>query len=170
VKGGSEGGNVPGPALDYQPEGALAPPVAEDPPLSLPPDEDDFSDEAFSLDSPAEVPPEASLSPDELSLDSPPSSLLEVEPVPVVEVVAVAVVDVEVVSVASFSADVSFGGVISGVLLGVTSDTLVPPHALTPSEARSIRALAASAIRRERCGGRLTRRAGPSAGCRLSSR
>jgi hypothetical protein len=133
--------------------------VAEDPPLSLPPEDDDFSEDAFS-DSPADVPPEASLSPDELSLDSPPSSVLEDDPVPlapVVPVAVVAVVDVEVVSVASFSAEVSLGGVISGVLLGVTSDTLVPPHAVTPSEATSIRALAASAIRRERCEARLTR-------------
>lgn len=146
--------------------------MAEDPPLSLPPDEDDFSDEAFS-DSPADVPPEASLSPDELSLDSPPPSALEDDPVPLVPVVPVAafaVVDVEVVSVASFSAEESLGGVISGVLLGVASDTLVPPHAVTPSDARSIRALAASATRRERCVARFTRRADPSGECRLGSR
>jgi hypothetical protein len=144
--------------------------VADDPPLSLPPEADDFSD-AFS-DSPAEVPPEASLSPDELSLDSPPSSVLEDDPVPVGPVVpaAVAVVDVEVVSVASFSAELSLGGVISGVLLGVASDTLVPPHALTPSEATSIKALAASAIRRGRCGARLTRRVDPSGERRLGNR
>ena len=146
--------------------------MAEDPPLSLPPEDDDFSEDAFS-DSPADVPPEASLSHDELSLDSPPSLVLEDDPVPLVPVVpvaAVAVVDVDVVSVASFSAEVSFGGVISGVLLGVTSDTLVLPQALIPSEARSIRALAASAIKRERCGARFTRRAGPSGESRLGSR
>lgn len=147
--------------------------MAEDPPLSLPPEEADFSEEAFS-DSPADVPPAAPLSlEEELSLDSPPSSVLEDDPVPLVPVVpvaVVAVVEVEVVSVASFSAEVSLGGVISGVLLGVASDTLVPPHAVTPSEARSIRALAASAVRRERCLARFTRRADPSGECRLGSR
>lgn len=152
--------------------GALAPPVADDPPLSLPP-EADFSDVAFS-DSLADVPPAAPLSPDdpELSLDSPlPSPLLDDDPEPLDPVVPVAaVVEVDVVSVASFSAEVSFGGVISGVLLGVASDTLVPPHELTPTPASSIRALAASARKRERRDSRLTRRADPSGESRLGSR
>lgn len=149
--------------------------MADDPPLSLPP-EADFSDVAFS-DSLADVPPAALLSPEEpeLSLDSPlPSSLLDDDLVPLGPVVPVvpvaAVVEVEVVSVAPFSAEVSLGGVISGVLFGTASDTLVPPHELTPRPASSIRALAASATKRERRGPRLTRRADPSGERRLGSR
>jgi hypothetical protein len=129
-----------------------------------------FSDAAFSLgeppvaaDSPpADVPPPLLsvgwlLSPDE---GSPPVSLalveLEVEPVvPVVDVFDV--VDVAVVSVASFSAEVSAGGVISGVLFGVTSETLLPPHELSPKPERRTRALAPSARVRDRCGALLTR-------------
>ena len=38
---------------------------------------------------------------------------------------------------AARSALVSFGGVISGVLFGSVSDTLLPPHALTPTPASS---------------------------------
>jgi hypothetical protein len=99
------------------------------------------------------VPPAALLSPEELSLspsDSLPPVVL-VEDSPLAGVVAVvAVVEVEVVSVASFSAEVSVGGVISGVLLGVASDTLVPPQAARPRLESSMRALAASAMKRER--------------------
>jgi hypothetical protein len=87
---------------------------------------------------------------------------------PVVEVVAV--VDVEVVSVASFSAAVLSGGVISGVLLGVTSETLVPPQELIPRPERQIKAPAASATTRVRYGGALTPRAAPSGGRRWGSR
>ncbi len=136
-----------------------------------------FSLEDFSADSPlADVPPAALLgepellSPEELS---PSDSLLavELELSPVVGVVeVVAVVEVAVVSVASFSAEVSVGGVISGVLFGVTSDTLVPPHEERPKPERSMRAPAASAMMRElgRC--LLTCRAGPSAGRMWDSR
>ncbi len=103
-----------------------------------------------------------------LSLDS----LLGVEldelspVVGVVDVVAVVDVDVEVVSVASFSADVSFGGVISGVLFGVASETLVPPQEERPTPERRMSALAASATVRERDALTLTCRADPSAGRR----
>jgi hypothetical protein len=43
----------------------------------------------------------------------------------------VAVVDVEVVCAAAASALVLVGGVMSGVLFGTVSDTLLPPHAAT---------------------------------------
>ena len=45
----------------------------------------------------------------------------------VFDVLVVEVVEVEVVCAAAFSALVSFGGVISGVLLGTASDALLPP-------------------------------------------
>ncbi|HVA18618.1 MAG TPA: hypothetical protein VMU55_00415 [Solirubrobacteraceae bacterium] len=64
--------------------------------------------------------------------------------------VEVEVVDVEVVSVASFSADVSFGGVMSGVLLGVTSETLLPPHELRPIPHSMISVLAPNVAMRVR--------------------
>jgi hypothetical protein len=153
--------------------GALAPPLEP----TLPEDFSGsvFSLEAFSEDSPAEVPPAAPLSEEpDVSSELSPVSLPSVEPVdssPAVDLAAVvAVVDVEVVSVASFSAAVSFGGVISGVLLAVTSETLLPPHELRPKPERSISALAASASERERCGAMLTRRAGPSGARRWDSR
>jgi hypothetical protein len=74
-----------------------------------------FSEDAFSEDPPAEVPPAALLSEEpELSSELPPlDSPLELEdsaPAVVGVVEVVAVVEVEVVSVASFSAEVSFGG------------------------------------------------------------
>jgi hypothetical protein len=109
----------------------LAPPLAEVPPadspllseapLSLPP-----LDDASSL---------ASLSsPEEPSLDLP------------VDVVEVAV---EVVCTAAFSALVSVGGVMSGVLFGTESLALLPPpQAPRPTE-HSKRTLAASAARDE---------------------
>ncbi len=134
-----------------------------------------FSEAAFS-DSPAEVPPAALLSEDsELSSEPvPPDSPLEPDdsslPVLVGVVELVDVVDVEVVSVASFSAEVSLGGVISGVLLGTASETLLPPQAESPRPQRRIRALAPSAIRRLRRGAPLTRPRGPCAGRRSDSR
>ena len=79
----------------------------------------------FLADSPpAARPPAASelLSPEALSLDTLPPVGVLVELSLVVGVVdIVAVVEVNVVSVASFSADVSFGGVLPGVLFGVAS-------------------------------------------------
>jgi hypothetical protein len=149
--------------------GALAPPLAPTPEVFS----EAFSDVAFSLatfsDSPpAEVPPAALSeepelpSSEELSpLDSLPPVVPDVEPSPVVGLVeVVAVVEVEVVSVASFSAAVLFGGMISGVLLGVASETLLPPHELRPAPASTSRALAASAIRRARRETWLTRQTG----------
>lgn len=147
--------------------GALAPPVASEPPVSLPP-EDDFSD-VFS-DSPADVPPELSLDSEDPSLDSPPPVELVFSSLPADVFAAVEVVEVAVVSAASFSAEVSLGGVISGVLLGMASETLDPPQADRPIAAKSSTAPAASAaIERERSA-RLTRRAGPSADRRWGSR
>jgi hypothetical protein len=58
----------------------------------------------------------------------------------------VAVVDVEVVCAEAASALVFVGGVISGVLLGTASETLLPPQALTVSP-HSSAAHAASATR-----------------------
>lgn len=54
--------------------------------------------------------------------------------------------DVDVVCTAAASALVFVGGVISGVLLGTASETLLPPHALMPSP-HSNAAHAASARR-----------------------
>jgi hypothetical protein len=71
------------------------------------------------------------------------------EPSPVGAFDAVEVVEVEVVSLASFSAEVLFGGVISGVLFGTASETDVPPQELRPTPIeRRTRAPALSAIRR----------------------
>ena len=65
-------------------------------------------------------------------------------------VAVVAVVEVEVVSAASFSAEVSLGGVMSGVVFGVTSETLLEPHELTPIPDSAISALAPKVAIRER--------------------
>ncbi|HEX5310050.1 MAG TPA: hypothetical protein VFW38_13350 [Solirubrobacteraceae bacterium] len=111
-------------------------------PALSPPPEADFSG-AFS-DSPAEVPPEPSLDSEEPSLDSlPPVELLSSLPVEVLAVVEV--VEVAVVSVASFSAEVSFGGVISGVLLGTASETLLLPQADSPAAASNSAVTASAA-------------------------
>jgi hypothetical protein len=56
------------------------------------------------------------------------------------------VVVVEVLSAAPFSALVSFGGRISGVLFGTASETLDPPQPASATPPRSRRA-AASAMR-----------------------
>jgi hypothetical protein len=67
---------------------------------------------------------------------------------PVVEVAVVAVVVVEVVCVASLSACVLAGGVISGVLRGDTSAVLpLPPQAPSVSPASSTAALARARTR-----------------------
>ena len=141
--------------------------MASEPPVSLPP-EDDFSD-VFS-DSLADVPPELSLDSDDPSLDSLPPVELVFSSLPVDVFAAVEVVDVAVVSAASFSAEVSFGGVISGVLFGVASETLEPPQDDRPIPARSSTALAASAAIERGRSARLTRRAGPSADRKWGSR
>lgn len=53
-------------------------------------------------------------------------------------VVLVAVVEVEVVCTEAFSALVSVGGVMLGVLFGTASETLLSPQALSVATARSI--------------------------------
>jgi hypothetical protein len=99
---------------------------------------------------PAALPPELAPSPlappdcsPELELSSlAPAPVEALEPV--VEVVAV--VEVEVVLVASLSACVLLGGVISGVLRGTASATLpLPPQAPSARPARSMAALAKTA-------------------------
>jgi hypothetical protein len=77
--------------------------------------------------------------------------------------------DVEVDLLAWRSAEVSFGGVISGVLLGTVFDTLLPPQAARPRGlTHSIAASASAAARGERFGrrpgGEVTSPAGPSCG------
>jgi hypothetical protein len=123
------------------------PPVALEPPLelSLP----------VELDSP--VPGEVSLGALlELSLSVPPElgslalALSSLVPSAVVEdlVGAVAVVAVVLVRVASLSAVVLLGGVISGVLRGTASATLLPPHAPKAKPQVSTSATAPTATRR----------------------
>ncbi len=103
---------------------------------------------AFSF-SPADAPPEAldSLEPAPLgdpallslfALSLPEDSEEVLSPVvPVVPVVLVDVVEVEVVWMAAFSALVSVGGVMLGVLFGTASETLLLPQAPSVSTARS---------------------------------
>ncbi len=108
--------------------------------------EDSFLDSslagAFSFS--AEAPPEGVASPElpeedspvELSPSEEDSPEDELSPEELVEVL-VDVVDVAVVCTAAFSALVSDGGVISGVLLGTASETLLEPHAPSETPARS---------------------------------
>lgn len=83
------------------------------------------------------------------------------------EVLVVFVGDVDVVDAAAFSALVSFGGKMSGVLFGTLSETLLPPHAASASA--QITAAKATVTRRMRVIVPLSRlrRAGPCA-CRTS--
>jgi hypothetical protein len=113
-----------------------------------------FSDADVPPAEPAELDP---LEP-ELPADSPPVSLFPASPVepaegvPSLEVLVdlLAVVDVEVVCAEAFSALVSVGGMMSGVLLGVWSEVLLaPPHALSVTPASATRH-AASAARPDR--------------------
>ena len=143
----------------YLPSGALAPPEGLEP-------ASDFDSLVFSS---ALAPPEGVASPEPLlSVSeelSPPVSPLELDASPEeelgFEVVEVLVVDV--VEVAAFSAPVSVGGVMSGVVFGITSPLVVPlPHAprATPAASTAVAARAARAL------GRVTRspgRAGPCA-------
>jgi hypothetical protein len=172
------------------PVGGSEPPVALEPPLEL--------------SSPAELDPPV---PDELSslllslsLSAPPEvaslalELSSLVPSAVVEdlVGVVAVVAVVLVRVASLSAVVLLGGVISGVLRGAASETLLPPHApsANPHASASANPLSAArllpgetrnAARRSTSGPprgafeasspvALTRPADPSAGRRSGSR
>jgi hypothetical protein len=102
-----------------------APPVApllSDAPLSLPP-----LDDASSLAA-------------DSSLDAPEEPSLDL---------AVEVVEVEVVCTDAFSALVSVGGVISGVLFGTASLTLPPPPQAARPTGQSSRRPAASTARPE---------------------
>jgi len=74
------------------------------------------------------------------------SALEEASPVLLVVLVLVAVVAVDVVCAAAASALVLVGGVISGVLFGTASETLLPPQALRASPHSNV-AHAASATR-----------------------
>jgi hypothetical protein len=99
---------------------------------------------------PAEVPPADSpsldselLPPVDSELDSLSGELASLS-LPVF-VFAVALVEVAVVRAASFSALVFVGGVISGVVFGVASETLLePPHAPRPMPHASASAVAAA--------------------------
>jgi hypothetical protein len=84
---------------------------------------------------------------------------------PVAEDLVAEVVAVVLVRVASLSAEVLLGGVISGVLRGVASETVLPPQAPSVKLQRRMSAHAPSAVRRA-----LTLPAGPSAGRRWGSR
>ncbi len=105
--------------------GALAPPDGLEPAAD------------FSLDfSSAEEPPEGVASPLPAPLELPPlvgSSVASLPPDSfaglsvLVVLLVVLVVAVEVVCPDAFSALVSFGGVMSGVLLGTASEALLPP-------------------------------------------
>jgi hypothetical protein len=117
----------------------LAPPVGLASPVPL------VLSLAFSFS--AEVPPAAppAVDPLELSLfdGSPLDSLLGASSLedPVEEVapdVPLDVVDVDVVCAEAFSAEVSVGGMMSGVLLGTASElALAPPHPANVEPARS---------------------------------
>jgi hypothetical protein len=108
---------------------------------------------AFSFSS-AAAPPEGVASLFALSLAGASDFALSLSEAPVVEVLSPLdvevlvddVVEVVVVLAAAASALVSVGGVIAGVLFGVGSDTLAPPHAPSVSPARSA-ALALRAAR-----------------------
>jgi hypothetical protein len=115
---------------------------------------------------PAEVPPADSPSPVAPALlllppvDSELDSLsgeLDSLSLPVF-VFAVALVEVAVVRAASFSALVFVGGVISGVVFGVASETLPePPHAPRPTPHASASTVAAAAVAALRARGRRAR-------------
>jgi hypothetical protein len=103
-------------------------------------------------DSPAEVPPADSPLLSEAPLSLPP--LGDASPLPLdsspdaVEVpsldLAVDVLEVEVVCTAAFSALVSVGGMMSGVLFGTVSLTLLPPPQAASPTAHSNKMPAAS--------------------------
>ena len=124
-----------------RPYGAEAPPVG----LAAPPASPvglEVAPPAF-CSSVAGAPPELPASPvpplgwEALPSPSELSAPLPEEPSLLVLVVLVAVVAVDVVWTAARSALVSVGGVISGVLLGTGTETLLPPQALSVSPLRS---------------------------------
>jgi hypothetical protein len=109
------------PVAGSEPPVALEPPLELSPPVELDPPVLDDGSSAPLLELSPSVPPEVG------SLALVLSSLV---PSAVVEdLVVVAVVAVVLVRVASLSAVVLLGGVISGVLRGTASETLLPPHA-----------------------------------------
>jgi hypothetical protein len=127
--------------------GALAPPDGLDSAA-------DFSLEAsFSADAPPEgllafssvaapreLPPLSGSSVASL----PPDSFAALSPLVVVEVFVLDV-EVEVVCAAAFSALVSFGGVISGVLFGIATEALLPPpHAASVAASNNASASASA--------------------------
>ena len=130
------------------PEGALAPPlgVAADslPPLVVsslfapPPAEVPPADSPLLSEAPLSLPPLVDSSP--LPLDSSPDAV----EVPSLDLAVEVVEEVEVVCTAAFSALVSVGGVISGVLFGTVSLTLPPPPQAPRPTAHSSKMLAAS--------------------------
>ena len=137
------------PLEDSEPPVALAPPLElslPPEPASLPPAED--SPEGL-LEPSLVVPPEGSSLPLELASVSGAPVVLE----PVVEALVVAVVALVLVRVASLSAVVLLGGVISGVLRGVASETLLPPQAFSDNPQRSATALAPMVVRKYRARG-----------------
>ena len=121
--------------------GALAPPVG------LGSAEDSLLASSLGADfsfSPAEEPPEAPVSlelpEDDSPLELSPSeegSSEELSPLEELFEGLVVVVDVAVVCTAAFSALVSVGGEISGVLFGTASETLLEPHAPSDPQIRS---------------------------------
>lgn len=136
------------------PDGALSPVVLAG--VVLEPVSDDAPPSAPLVPS-AAAPPEDSAALE----DSPVGSLLPEDfAVEVVEVVAVVLV-----RVASLSAEVLLGGVISGVLRGAASLTVLPPQALSAKLQSPTRRIA-----RTTAVLRFTRSAGPSGGRRWGSR
>jgi hypothetical protein len=154
---------------------APPPPVASEPPLAplspVPPLAPELASGVlvFSTEPPELVVLSLFAPPDPLelegsSLEAPAELLGELEPL--LEVVAT--VEVEVVGVASLSAWVLVGGVISGVLCGGTSaELLLPPHAASARLTRSAAAPARIGASRRR---EVTSPAGPSGGRRWGSR
>jgi len=120
-------------------QGALAPPVLPDVPPSAVPSSTVPSPVvppvASSVDSGVASSAGASVPPSTASTVPSVSSPLPVvsEPLAAEDVLAVVVV----FFVAWLSAELSFGGVISGVLFGVDTETLALPQALRPTEASS---------------------------------
>jgi hypothetical protein len=129
--------------------GALAPPVGLEPPAASPPPLELSALFSFS----AAVPPPVPLEAPPLEASSPVSFLLlsplddAASPEVLVVPVELVEVEVEVVWTAAFSMLVSVGGVMSGVLLGTASETLLPPQAPKVTPPSSTRA-ATSGTRR----------------------
>jgi hypothetical protein len=114
-------------------------PLFAAPPAEVPP-----ADSPLLSDAPLSLPPLVDDS--SLPLDSPPDP---VEVLPSLDF-AVEVVAVEVVCTAAFSALVSVGGMMSGVLFGTASLTLLPPPQAPRPTAHSSKMLTAIAARADR--------------------